>query len=607
MSRKTSKRFQSVLAILVLCLILPLAHPAVSDPGSVRLYAVLDSPDLFASVGSSPDPGAGVVVTFEALDPVTGATLAQAVATADGGLANASLDLNDGSYKIRAVAEGFTDSWYTALSGRDGGAFDELLTLQDGDTFDSADVIEVDSVIPDNSSWNGEGWTVIHPSASSISGGAASDSTAEQGTLLDGVAVDLFDATAPESGPVSTTTTTNGYYTFQDQAPGSYKVRFTHENTTRWWPETEHWGEAEVITLDGASHFNLAYAVFRQTDQTADRQVVLSGEPALGSTITATPDRTDESAFGVDCFQRYTWLLDGEPVPEAFGPTFTIPVDAGGKSVSVQLDTAGFGCAYTTTMSGPVGPVDPSLTLAGEDVVVAPVDNTGAVPATLNFENVLESGTTTVTRLDAADAPPLGAFSSLTDPPIIYDIDTTAVFSEALGVTVCITFDTSGMTAEQAAGQHLYHYRDGLWEDITVSSSTGVVCGLTHSFSPFAVGQPHWPFRGFLEPVNNDGVTNVAKAGSAVPIKFSVGGDRGPAILAEGSPSSSAVACTANNVQDLVEQTVTAGSGSLAYDPGTDTYTYVWKTQKAWAGTCRQFTLELNDGSSHTALFDFRR
>jgi hypothetical protein len=53
-------------------------------------------------------------------------------------------------------------------------------------------------------------------------------------------------------------------------------------------------------------------------------------------------------------------------------------------------------------------------------------------------------------------------------------------------------------------------------------------------------------------------------------------------------------------------QTVTASS-SLSYDPSTDTYTYVWKTAKVWANTCRQLVLTLIDGSQHTALFKFTK
>jgi hypothetical protein len=52
---------------------------------------------------------------------------------------------------------------------------------------------------------------------------------------------------------------------------------------------------------------------------------------------------------------------------------------------------------------------------------------------------------------------------------------------------------------------------------------------------------------------------------------------------------------------------VTAGGSSLSYDAGTHTYTYVWKTDKAWANTCRQFVLGLNDGTFHRADFQFKK
>ncbi len=51
---------------------------------------------------------------------------------------------------------------------------------------------------------------------------------------------------------------------------------------------------------------------------------------------------------------------------------------------------------------------------------------------------------------------------------------------------------------------------------------------------------------------------------------------------------------------------MTAGSSGLSYDPATDTYTYVWKTNKAWAGPCRQLILGLNDGTFHVAFFKLR-
>jgi len=36
-----------------------------------------------------------------------------------------------------------------------------------------------------------------------------------------------------------------------------------------------------------------------------------------------------------------------------------------------------------------------------------------------------------------------------------------------------------------------------------------------------------------------------------------------------------------------------------------DQYTYVWKTDKTWAGTCRALVVKLADGTAHTADFQF--
>ena len=111
---------------------------------------------------------------------------------------------------------------------------------------------------------------------------------------------------------------------------------------------------------------------------------------------------------------------------------------------------------------------------------------------------------------------------------------------------------------------------------------------------------------GFLAPLDDDAV-NVLKAGQGVPVKFSLGGDQGLDILAEGSPSSRPVACDADAVLDPVEETVTAGASSLTYDATTGVYTYTWKTDKAWAGTCRELTVTLSDGTTHTAQFKLTR
>jgi len=112
-------------------------------------------------------------------------------------------------------------------------------------------------------------------------------------------------------------------------------------------------------------------------------------------------------------------------------------------------------------------------------------------------------------------------------------------------------------------------------------------------------------FTGFFQPVDNSPVVNLAKAGSAIPIEFSLNGNQGLAIFIPGFPGSQNQTCT-GSATDVIEQTVTANASGLTYDPLSDQYTYVWKTSKAWAGTCRKFTLGLIDGSIHEALFSFK-
>ena len=114
-------------------------------------------------------------------------------------------------------------------------------------------------------------------------------------------------------------------------------------------------------------------------------------------------------------------------------------------------------------------------------------------------------------------------------------------------------------------------------------------------------------FTGFFQPVDNLPTLNSVKAGLGIPIKFSLDGNQGLAIFADGSPASQKISCDSSASLDAIELTVTAGSSSLSYDATTNTYTYVWKTDKAWAGTCRTLTVQLIDGSSHQANFKFTK
>jgi len=113
-------------------------------------------------------------------------------------------------------------------------------------------------------------------------------------------------------------------------------------------------------------------------------------------------------------------------------------------------------------------------------------------------------------------------------------------------------------------------------------------------------------FSGFFQPVDNLPVINVAKAGTAIPVRFSLGGNQSLAILAAGYPVSQRITCDTTAPLSDIEQTVTTGNSSLQYDATTNQYTYIWKTDKAWSGMCRQLIVHLIDGTEHKATFQFK-
>lgn len=111
-------------------------------------------------------------------------------------------------------------------------------------------------------------------------------------------------------------------------------------------------------------------------------------------------------------------------------------------------------------------------------------------------------------------------------------------------------------------------------------------------------------FSGFFNPVNNPPTLNSVNAGRAIPVKFSLSGNKGLNIFAAGNPYTVSLNCNTNDPGVDVTETLTAGGSSLNF--GGDQYNYVWKTEDSWAGTCRQLVITLNDGTVHTANFKFK-
>ncbi len=116
-------------------------------------------------------------------------------------------------------------------------------------------------------------------------------------------------------------------------------------------------------------------------------------------------------------------------------------------------------------------------------------------------------------------------------------------------------------------------------------------------------------WTGFFQPIDNkDGagnyILNKAKAGSTIPVKFSLGGNQGMEIL-NGTPGTGAIACSTTAASDALEEYSTATTSGLKYDAAADQYIYNWKTATSFAGTCRQLIVKLADGKDYRANFTF--
>jgi uncharacterized protein len=112
-------------------------------------------------------------------------------------------------------------------------------------------------------------------------------------------------------------------------------------------------------------------------------------------------------------------------------------------------------------------------------------------------------------------------------------------------------------------------------------------------------------FSGFFQPVDNLPLLNLVTAGRGVPVKFGLDGNQGLNIFAAGYPRSEQIPCESSATVAGVEETVTAGGSSLSFDATTGRYHYVWKTDKAWAGTCRQLVVKFIEGTTQRANFKF--
>ena len=159
------------------------------------------------------------------------------------------------------------------------------------------------------------------------------------------------------------------------------------------------------------------------------------------------------------------------------------------------------------------------------------------------------------------------------------------------GVASCDGSVANGASVDTSSfGQHSFEVRAS---DGAGNTSSKVV---TYTVS--------YDFDGFRSPVKNAPTMNRWKASIPVPIRFSLNGYRGARPEADGYPRSAR--CGGGDVQ-TARARASKKDAAFKYVQRTDEYVMLWKTDQKWNGSCREFVLRLDDGSVHTARFQFTR
>ncbi len=336
---------------------------------------------------------------------------------------------------------------------------------------------------------------------------------------------------------------------------------------------------------------------------------------------------SDESA---NCADRHPITITQSPAPgTAVGlGTHTITLSANDGS----SNNGGAGNTTTVTTTFTVADqTAPVITAPADSTVSADEDCQVAIPNFVSGSTVsdscdanptvtqspaagtlvgLGSHTVTVTATDAA-----GNHSSDT---VVFTVnDTTApviscpsnieVFLPAntSATSMAVTYPAATATDNCSTPTVTYSKASGSVFPVgtTTVTATATDSAGNHTECSFNV-TVRYLFSGFFSPVNNPPTLNSVNAGRAIPVKFSLSGNKGLNIFAPGNPYTVSFNCNTNDPGVDVIETLTAGGSSLSF--GGNQYNYTWKTEGSWAGTCRQLVVTLNDGSVHVANFKFK-
>jgi hypothetical protein len=319
-------------------------------------------------------------------------------------------------------------------------------------------------------------------------------------------------------------------------------------------------------------------------------------EPGGGDPVSRWDPTGRERAGG-----PYTVSLTGadcKPVEDTTPPTVKIdsPVDGTVVALDAEVEVR-FSCADEggSGLASCVGTVEKGDLLdtsepGPESVTVTARDNAG------NQTSVTH--TVTVVAQDS-EAPVIELLSPLDGAEYLLNEEVRADYSctdEAGGSGL------ASCTAPVAVGEVVDTRSVGLHE-FTVEAADAA----GNSSAKTARYRVIYDFDGFLPPVRDRPRSNEATAGRTVPIRFELGGDHGLDVVEDGWPQVAEVDCDFTEAPDRGEPARhPRWFKELVFRRRKERYLFLWKTDKRWAGSCRQFMIKLDDGTVKRADFEFR-
>lgn len=350
---------------------------------------------------------------------------------------------------------------------------------------------------------------------------------------------------------------------------------------------------------------------------TSSRSVTIKRD-ATAPTITADPAAV--SGWNAGNVTVSFNCSDGTSGVASCGPDVTLSADGAGQWVTgTAVDNAGNSASATVSGIN----IDRTAPIISGDATTAPNGNgwyngdvrveficsdalSGLASCGPNENLVGEGGGQSVTGAavdnagNSASATVIGINIDKTAPTLSPTVLPNTILLGAVGAVSAGASDELSRIASVSCDALDTSSVGGKFVSCTATDKAGNTATTSVSYSVV------YDFAGFFRPVDNLPLVNVVKAGSAVPIKFSLRGNQGLDIFMVGYPRSNPVACTNGASLDSIEETVNAGSSSLSYDAVADQYNYVWKTGKTWTG-CRLFEVKFVDGASQTAMFKFTK